>query len=198
MTHVVFDIGNVLIRWDPLHAFADAFGGAEAAGACLARMGFAGLNARADRGALFSELAAEIADEEDRALFASYPERFHLTIAERVPGSWEILARLKAAGVPLHAITNWSEETWPAALALYPALAESFGTIVVSGTERMMKPERAIFDLLCARAGVAPGDCLFIDDSPKNVDGARAAGMEALLFTDAPALERDLTERGLI
>jgi 2-haloacid dehalogenase len=198
MTHVVFDIGNVLIHWDPVAAFADLLGTEAEAKAFLERTGFANLNPRADAGARFSELAEDISDAADRAAFLSYPDLFHLTIQEKVAGTWDILARLKSRDVPLHAITNWADETWPAALATHPELAAQFEVIVVSGTEKLLKPQREIFDLLCARAGVAPEECLFIDDSPKNVAGAEAAGMAAVLFTDAAALETELTERGLL
>jgi HAD superfamily hydrolase (TIGR01509 family) len=69
---------------------------------------------------------------------------------------------------------------------------------IVSGQERLLKPDPRIFALLCNRAGVAPSDCLFIDDSPKNGVGAQAAGMQAELFTTPDALEAALTARGLL
>jgi len=71
-----------------------------------------------------------------------------------------VLDALKAKGVPVHAITNWSVETWPEGLKSHPRLGEVFGTLVISGEEGVIKPEARIFELLCERAGVAPSDCV--------------------------------------
>jgi FMN phosphatase YigB (HAD superfamily) len=119
-------------------------------------------------------------------------------VPNAIEGSWALLDRLTARGVPVHAITNWSAETWPRGLTVHPRLGTAFGVTVVSGREGVTKPDARIFRALCDRAGVAPADCLFIDDGPQNVDGARAAGMDAVHFTGPPALERDLRERGLL
>lgn len=198
MKAIVFDIGNVLVRWDPHLAFTEALGSREAAAEFLERTGFSALNLRADGGETFAELAAEIADAGDRALFADYPAQYHLTIAELLEGTWALMDRLRAKGHPIHAITNWSAETWEAGVALHPRLGSAFGVTVVSGREKVLKPDPAIFALLCERAGVAAGDCIFIDDSPKNVAGAAAFGMDAIQFTAPEALEISLTERGLL
>lgn len=198
MQAVVFDIGNVLVRWDVHRAWLDELGSRAAVQAFLDRIDFPARNLRGDGGARFADLAQELPDPEDRARLAAYPARHHLTIAEKIPGSWEILRRLKARGLETHAITNWSAETWPEGLRLHPELAELLGVIVVSGEEGVRKPERAIFDLFCRRSGHPPEVCLFIDDSPANVAGARAAGWQALHFTDPAALEADLAAQGLL
>jgi HAD superfamily hydrolase (TIGR01509 family) len=198
MTAVVFDIGNVLVRWDARLAFAGATGGLDAAEAFMARIGFDALNLRADGGERFADLAAQIADPADRTIFRSYVENHSLAIAERIDGTWDILDRLRNRGVATHAITNWSAETWPAGLRAHPGLATAFGATVVSGHEGVVKPDPAIFAILCARTGLAPGDCVFVDDNIHNVAGAVAAGMDAIHFTGAAALEAALTARGLL
>lgn len=198
MTHVVFDIGNVLVRWDPVPAFERELGSRAAVEAFLARVDFPARNLRADRGERFGALAQEIADPEDRHLFAAYPDRFARTVKEPIEGTWDLLHRLKKRGCAVHAITNWSTETWPIGLTMHPRLGDVFGVTVVSGHERVTKPERAIFDIFCARAGLAPQECLFIDDRVANVEGARAAGLAAHHFTTPEALEGGLTERGLL
>lgn len=198
MKAVVFDIGNVLVSWDPVAAFLPALGTAAAVDAFLARTGFATLNLRADAGARFADLACEIEDPQDRALFASYPEHFHLSIAETISGTWALARKLRDKGHALHAITNWSAETWPIGLATHPELATLLGEIVVSGREGMVKPAPEIFALLCARTALAPQDCLFIDDSATNVAGALRAGMAAEHFTTPAALEAGLIARGLL
>lgn len=194
---VVFDIGNVLVDWQPHLAWEPELG-LDGAHALIERTGFRTLNARADRGETFADLAAEIDDPRDRDLFGQYVALYQRTVRKRVPGTWEILDRLRARAVPVHAITNWSAETWPEGLSAQPRLADAFGVTVVSGQEGIMKPEAAIFHLLCDRAGVAPDACVFIDDARHNVAGARAAGMDAIHFTDASALDSALQERGLL
>ncbi|MFC7703556.1 HAD family hydrolase [Plastorhodobacter daqingensis] len=196
MKAIVFDIGNVLVKWDPHLAFLDALGSRAAVDEFLTRVDFQSWNYENDRGrSIMGTLDAF--EGPDRDLLAAYKDRFHLTIAEAVPGSWELLDRL-AQRYQVHAITNWSAETWPTGVAAHPRLAEVFGVTIVSGAEGLVKPDAAIFALLCERAGLAPGECLFVDDSEKNVAGARAFGMEAHHFTDAATLERDLTARGLL
>lgn len=196
--NIVFDIGNVLVRWDPVAAFADAFQTRAAAETFLTRTGFSGLNLRGDGGALFADLATEVADPEDAALIAAYPARFHRSVQAKIPGTWDLMAALRAKGHRIHAITNWSAETWPVGVAVHPELASSFEVTVVSGEERVLKPEARIFEILCERANVLPKDCLFIDDSEKNVAGALTFGMDAVLFTGPDQLRSDLSERGLL
>lgn len=200
MRHVVFDLGNVLIGWRAETAFADHFPDDAATRDWMARAGFAEWNRLQDGGRGFAEgLAQARADLGDdlAAPLAGYLDRFPLTIADPVPETWKIAERLAAQGHRLFAITNWGRETWPAALALYPRLATLFEDIVVSGIEGMLKPDPAIYRLLLTRNRLDAADCLFIDDSPANVAGAQAVGMDALLFTDAATLARDLTARGM-
>jgi 2-haloacid dehalogenase len=198
MTAIVFDIGNVLVRWDPYLAFLPDLGTREAVEEFLIRTDFVARNLRADGGERFADLAREIDEPADAALFAGYVERYRLAVAEAIEGTWALMDRLRARGHDIHAITNASVETMPEAYAAHPRLATSFGVTVVSGAERVLKPEPRIFALLCARAGVAAGDCVFIDDSERNVGGARVAGMDAIHFSTPPALERALIARGLL
>lgn len=198
MKAVVFDIGNVLVRWDARQAFAARLGGAAQAASFLERIDFAALNLRADGGETFAELARDIPDPQDRAMLESYPQFFAQTIAEPIEGSWDLLERLRDRGLALHAITNWSAETWPVGVRVHPRLGTAFDTLIVSGRERMLKPDPRIFALLCDRAQVAPQNCLFIDDSPKNIAGARDFGMQAEIFTTPETLEGALIARGLL
>lgn len=197
MKAIVFDIGNVLIHWDPRLAYAPQLGiaGAEA---FLARIGFAALNLRADAGETFAELAQQVPDPKDGALLAQYPARYAASVPAAIEGTWALMDRLRARGHQIHAITNWSAETWPVGIATHPRLATAFGVVVVSGQERIVKPDPRIFALLCERTTLAPQDCLFIDDGLRNVQGARAAGMAAVHFTTPEALEANLIARGLL
>jgi HAD superfamily hydrolase (TIGR01509 family) len=195
---IVFDIGNVLIRWDAALAFLPDLGSRAAAEAFLARTGFAARNLRGDAGENFTDMALEIDDPADRALFAAYVGRYAATIPETIEGTWALIDRLRSRGLQIHAITNWSAETWPIGVATHPRLGTAFGVTVVSGREGVLKPDPRIFALLCDRAGLAPANCLFIDDSAKNIDGARAFGMQAEHFTTPDGLEAALIARGLL
>ncbi len=195
---VVFDIGGVLVDWQPHLAWLDEMGSRDAVEAFMARIDFRALNLRADAGERFADLAANLPDPEDARRLAAYVEAYPKTVEHRIEGTWDILDRLRAQGTPVHAITNWSAETWPRGLLAQPRLAEVFGVTVVSGQEGMIKPDPRIFRLLCTRAGVAPQDCVFIDDGPHNVDGARAAGMDGIHFTGPDALAAALSDRGLL
>ncbi|WP_240804551.1 HAD family hydrolase [Qingshengfaniella alkalisoli] len=198
MRAVVFDIGGVLIQWDPHLAWIDEMGSREAVAEFLDRIDFSARNLRGDQGERFADLAAELDNEADRARLAAYVERYHLTVPAKMPGTWGILYRLKNRGVELHAITNVSAETWPAEVEKFPELGTIFGVAVVSGQERMLKPQPEIFATFCDRAGLKPKDCLFIDDRPDNVEAACAFGMDAVQFTNAQMLEHDLIARGLL
>lgn len=198
MTAIVFDVGNVLLRWDPHLAFLADFRHRDAVDGFFARIDFHARNLRADGGENFADLAAELDDPADAALLAAYVERYALTIPEPIEGTWSLMDRLRARGHAIHAITNWSAETWPVGVATHPRLGRSFGVTIVSGEVRMLKPEARIFHLLCDRADVAPADCVFIDDSEKNITGARAAGMDAVHFTRPEALADALADRGLL
>ena len=103
-----------------------------------------------------------------------------------------ILDELKAQGTPLYAITNWHQDKFRETQARFPFLGTSFRDIVVSGDERLVKPDPAIYRLLLDRNGLEASSCLFIDDSPKNVAGAEAVGMKAHHFTSPEALRAHL------
>lgn len=198
MTAIVFDIGNVLMRWDPVPVFEAELGSRDAVDEFLRRIDFDTRNQRADGGENFADLAAELADEADRERLGLYLSNFPASLVEPIEGTWMLMERLRAGGYPIHAITNWSAETWPSALVAHPRLGDAFETVIVSGAVRMLKPDPAIFRLFCERAGLAPGDCLFIDDKRENCEGAESIGMKAVHFTTPQALEDDLTRRGLL
>ncbi|WP_298849663.1 HAD family phosphatase [uncultured Ruegeria sp.] len=198
MKAVVFDIGNVLIRWDPHLAWLEEMGSREAVAEFLTRIDFLERNLRADGGEVFADLAAELDDAEDRQRLSVYVERYGATVPNKIEGTWQLLYRLKEQGTPVHAITNWSAETWPVGVGAHPELGDVFGVTVVSGQEKLLKPRPEIFHLLCERAGLPPESCIFIDDGLHNVEGARAVGMDGIHFTTPQALEGALIERGLL
>lgn len=194
---VVFDIGGVLVDWQPHLAWADEMD-EDAANAYLDRINFDRINLACDAGCTFSLAAKEIADPEDSARLARYVERYAVTVPRKLTGTWDILYALKKRGTPVHAITNWSSETWPEGVKTHPELGEVFGTTVVSGEIGMIKPSVEIFRHFCRQADVAPQSCVFVDDGLHNCMGAKAAGMEAIHFTGADALRAGLVTLGLL
>jgi len=172
-TTVVFDLGNVLVDWQPHDVWMEELGSKEAVDAFLDRIDFAALNLRCDAGETFTGVAQELAPEDAR-LLSLYVSRFQLCVTAQVPGSWDIVDQLEARGVPLHAITNWSAETWPKGVAAHPRLGTMFGTTIVSGEVKLIKPDPAIYELFLEQSGVPAQDCVFVDDRLDNVMAAKS------------------------
>jgi len=196
---VVFDLGNVLIAWDPHPAIARAVG-PERAALFLADQdfNFGAWNYQQDAGRSWDEaeaLAVSSHPQWERAI-RGYRENFPESLIGAIEDTVQIVRELHAAGIPLFALTNWSEELFPQALRRFEFLG-LFKDIVVSGTEAVAKPDPRIFTILQDRIGHRLADCVFIDDSPRNVAAAAATGLDAILFTDTGHLRADLAARGL-
>ena len=197
MKHVVFDIGAVLVEWQPELAWADELG-LDGARDFMSRISFDKINLACDAGASFAKASKEIADPDDAARLERYVGHYHLTVPSKITGTWDCLYDLKERGINLHAITNWSAEAWPVGVKVHPELGEVFETTIVSGQVGMIKPSVAIFQLLCDRAGIAAESCIFIDDGLHNCVGAKAAGMDAIHFTNPEALRASLEAKGVL
>lgn len=196
---VVFDIGGVLIDWNPVYLYRKLLPDDASIAQFMKDVCNGSWNEQFDAGMPFAAGIAELAQRhpDQAALIEAYWYRWHEMLGGEVPGTVKILERLKTAGVPVHAISNWSAETFPRALERFPFL-DAFEILVVSGREKMVKPGRAIFELFLKRAGVPAGDCLFIDDNPANIATASALGFQTELFRSADALELRLAEMGLL
>jgi 2-haloacid dehalogenase len=129
-------------------------------------------------------------------MIRAYSERWHDMVPGAVEGTPAILEALRAAGVPVYAITNFSAEKFTEAQARF-AFLRGFRDVVVSAHERLLKPDPAIYRVLLERNGLDASRCLFIDDSEKNVRGAEAVGMRAHHFRDARTLAAELARLGL-
>ena len=198
---VVFDLGNVLISWDPVRAVEVAVG-PERARAFVADhdFDFAAWNHANDAGRGL--------DEAEQVALASHPHyaeeivayraHFGASLVGEIAGSVQILRELHAAEVPLFALTNWSADLFPVALDRFDFL-ELFEDIVVSGEEGVAKPDPEIFEVLEERVSHRAGldDCIFIDDSLANVVAAAETGMDAVHFTGPDHLREDLIARGM-
>lgn len=195
---VVFDIGNVLIPWEPRWLFRKLLPDDAAVERFLAEVDFNRWNAQHDAGQAFADgiAAHSAAFPQYQHLFKAYFDRWEESIGEPVHGSVSLARDLRKAGYRTLALTNFSSETFPRAVRLNPFLTE-FEGIVVSGDEKLMKPDAAIYRLLCERYSVAPDRAVFIDDSTHNVDGARDIGMHGIVFRSADQTIRDLEVLGV-
>jgi 2-haloacid dehalogenase len=199
LTTVVFDIGNVLVAWDPRNLYRRYFEGREDQMEWfLKNVCTPAWNVEQDRGRSFREAVDLLVKEhppEWHPMIRAFDEQWHETISGPIEGTVAILKKLKEDETPVYAITNWNQDKFREALERFDFL-NSFDGIVVSGDERVLKPDREIFELFFNRYGVAPQSAVFIDDSLHNVEGARAAGMHALHFTSPETLARDLRTLG--
>jgi len=196
---VVFDLGNVLIRWDPHPAIAAGVGPDEATRFLAADdFDFHAWNHQQDAGRTWAEAEHEAVTSHPhlRDHLLAYRQHFAVSLTGQIDDTVAILRELHAAAVPLFALTNWSGELFPQARERFEFL-ELFEDIVVSGDERVAKPAPEIFAILERRVARPLGDCVFIDDSPANVEAATKAGLDTILFTDTAHLREDLRTRGL-
>jgi 2-haloacid dehalogenase len=196
---VVFDLGGVLIDWNPRHLYRKLFDDEAIMEWFLAEVCHTAWNEEQDRGRTFAAAIEEAAARhpEHRPLIAAYFERWDEMMAGPIAGSVAILEEMKDAGFELHALTNWSAETFPFARERF-AFLDRFETILVSADVGLIKPDPAIFELLLARLGRTAADCLYIDDNPKNAAAAAALGFDAIAFERPDQLRRALSDRGLV
>jgi 2-haloacid dehalogenase len=197
---VVFDLGGVLIDWDPRHLYRKLFAGDEAAVEhFLATVCTHEWNRCQDAGRSFAEGARLLkAKHPDKAeLIDAYGARFDEMIAGPIAGSVEILAELRDRGIPLYGLTNWSAETYPAALQRF-AFLRWFREILVSGEVGLIKPDPRIFALLIERFAIEPHCAVYIDDVEANVAAARPLGIHAIHFTTPAILREELVALGLL
>ena len=196
---VIFDVGGVLIEWHPKYLYSKLLKDEAAIDAFLKEIGFDAWNLALDAGGRWGPAIADLVAKfpHHKELIEAADIRWHEMLPGDIPGTVAILKRLSQAGVPLYAITNFSSEKFVEARKRWPFLA-LFRDIVVSGDEKLLKPEAAIFRLCLDRNGLKAEDCVFIDDVARNIDGARAAGIDAILFETPEQLERDLIARGLL
>ena len=196
---IVFDIGNVLLPWNPRWLFRTLLPDETAVERFLRDVGFDTWNARFDAG---EPMAQGIARHSElfphyRALFEAFQVRWEETLGVPDPAILALKQELRAAGYRVLALTNFSAETFPRARRRHPFLAD-FDGIVVSGEVGLTKPDPAVYTLLCDRHGVRPQNAVFVDDSLVNVEGARAVGMAGVHFHDAATLRAQLAALGVL
>lgn len=199
-TSVIFDVGNVLFRWEPRALYERLIDDDQALDAFLNRVATKEWHFQHDAGRDFADTSAELIAQhpEFAEAIRAWGPRFNEQLPGPVPGMVAIVEALDAARVPIYGITNFSHEFWPPFRARESALFDRFRDIVVSGDERLVKPDRAIYALALKRFGLAGPDAVFVDDSLPNVEAARAMGIHAVHFTDAAAFRAELETVGLL
>jgi 2-haloacid dehalogenase len=194
---VILDVGKVLFQWDLRHLFAKLIADAGELEWFVTHVVTPEWHFQHDAGRPLAEMLPELKAEfpGHAALIDAYAVRFNETIPGPVPGSLELVERLDAAGVPLFAITNFGHEFWQMFRPTQP-IFDRFQNIIVSGTEKLAKPDPAIFRLAITRFGIDPAGALFVDDVAANVAAAEGVGIAGHMFVDADALEIELHRRG--
>lgn len=198
MPTAVFDVGNVLVRWDPFRVYREMIPDEAKRHWFLQNVCTSAWNLEQDRGRSWEEgVALLVANHPEwEAQIRAYDERWHEAVPGLIEDSVAVLEDLKARGDKVYAITNFSREKWAECLIRFPFL-QSFDGVVVSAHERVIKPDPAIYRILFERYDLAPEDCIFIDDSAKNIETARALGMQGIHFVEPIDLRAALAAYGL-
>jgi 2-haloacid dehalogenase len=195
---VVFDIGNVLLRWDPRNLYRKMFREESEMDWFLAHVCDGPWNEEQDRGRSWSDAIAErIARFPDwHHHIRAYDERWLEMLAGEITENVQLLSSLKEAGTRTYAITNFSREKFALARSHYKFF-DLFDGIVVSGEECLMKPDVQIFHRFLERYGLEAQACIFIDDNSRNVAAARSLGMSGIHYQESLDLAQALAECGV-
>lgn len=195
----VFDIGGVLLDWNPRHLYRKLFADEAAMERFLATVCTPLWNLSLDAGKPFAQGVAELVARfpEQAELIRAFDERWQEMVPRAFDDTVALLGELRARGRRLYAITNFSAEKLALERQRWPFLSW-FDGMVVSGEVGLVKPGAAIYRCLLSGYGLAAGDCLYIDDAEINVAGARAVGMHAVRFETAARLRAELEAAGLL
>lgn len=181
--NIIFDFGGVLLDWNPRYLYKSYFNNDEEMEHFLADICNSEWNIKQDAGRPFAEAVKEL-----QAKFPEYAEAIQMydddwgkMLKCELPESIDLLKELKSMGYGIYGLTNWSAEKIGYAFANY-SFFSLFDGIVVSGVEKVVKPDRKIYEILLERYSLKPGECVFIDDNPDNVDMAKVLGINAIRF----------------
>lgn len=196
---IVFDFGGVLIDWNPRYLYRKLIEREEEMEWFLENICTSEWNANFDEGHPFEEGVKQLAQKypEHEELIIAYYQRWPEMLAGEITGTVQILKDIKSANYPVFGLTNWSGETFPIAFERFEFLKLLDG-ILVSGDEKLVKPDPQIFELLCSRFGIEPEKSIFIDDNRENIEAARKIGFDALHFTAPGRLRENLEMRGIL
>lgn len=197
---IIFDFGGVLVNWDPHQVFLKYFSNdLQAIDRFLAEINFSAWNLEQDRGHPFTQAVAELSAQfpQYAHLIRAYDEEWEESITGDIPGTVELLHRLKAAGYPLYGLSNWNMEKYSVVRHKF-AFFDLLDDILVSGEVKLAKPDPAIFQLLLQKINRTPQECLLVDDSTQNIEAAHKMGFVTHHFTSPARLELDLQQMGIL
>jgi 2-haloacid dehalogenase len=199
MKTIIFDLGGVLLDWNPHRLYAPFFNSNAEIDRFLAEINFAEWNMHQDAGRPFAEGVAALSQEFPHYadLIRAYHERWEDSVPGPIEGTVKILKRLKKAGFPLYALTNFSAETFPIMRRRFKFL-KLFEYILVSGEVGMVKPNPKIYKLLLKKIDRPAAKCLFIDDSAANIAAAAALGFDTIRFESPEQLREALINRNIL
>lgn len=196
---VLWDIGNVIVRWDPRTLYSKIFPDPAERDRFLAEVCTMAWHEAHDRGVRFEDNRAGLIARypEHEAAIRAWGDRWWEMFSGPIPETEAAIEALHHRGVPMYGLSNISQHTIEGTLAMSPAFGRLRG-VLVSGAEGLTKPDPAIFRLACERYGHAPQDMLFVDDGTRNIEAARALGFDVHLFADPADLRPALAARGLL
>ena len=194
--NIIFDFGNVLVQWHPELVYGQYFGDEARAWWFLRHVADLDWRQRIDAGESQDDCVAELQARfpDYREAIALYRDRWREMLTDEVPGMRQLIGDLKNQGYELYGLTNWSMETFPEAREHFTIL-QLIDRYVVSGQERLVKPDERLFRVLLDRYGLKAEECTFVDDNPDNVAAACRLGMEGIVFTGADDLRIKLNIR---
>lgn len=200
ITTVIFDLGGVLIDWNPRYLYRSLFADEQAMETFLSAVATPAWNEEQDAGRPLAEATAWLIEQhpEHRQLIEQYYGRWPEMLGGAIPGTVELLTEVRATGrYHLYALTNWSAETFPVALEQF-AFLHWFEGIVVSGAEKTRKPFPDIYRILLTRYHIAPGQAVFIDDNAHNIEAAQATGLHTIHFRSPEQARHELVALGVL
>jgi 2-haloacid dehalogenase len=198
ITAVVFDIGGVLLDWNPRHLYRSVFDEPDEADRFLREVCTFEWHVQHDRGTPMDETIPHLVAQHPHyaSEIEAWRDRYIDMVAGYIDGMVELLTTLRDAGVAIYALSNMPSEMMPRLRLAYPVMDE-FAGVIVSGDELVMKPDPRIYRLLTERFGLRPEHTVFVDDMPANVDAAWQLGFRAVRFESAPQLRAALRRWGV-
>jgi 2-haloacid dehalogenase/putative hydrolase of the HAD superfamily len=196
---VIWDVGNVIVRWNPRTLYSKIFDDPAECDRFLGDVCTMEWHAPTDCGVTFADNIAALSAQHPHYApqIAAWRERWWEMFSGVIPETQAAIEALQAKGVPQYVLSNMSHETFDGTVTMSPVFGLMHG-LVISGHEQVMKPDPAIFTLTCERYGLEPAQTLFVDDSARNIEAARAVGLQTHHFTDPAALRPALVELGFL
>lgn len=197
---VLWDVGNVIVRWDPRAPYATMFEEPADLDWFLSHVCTIPWHVEHDKGVGFPENAAPLIARfpEHADAIRAWDERFHEMLSGPIPETAGVIGALAERDVPQFALTNMPQSKWPAVQAISPSHFAHFRDAIVSGDEQVIKPDRRIYEIVLERTGLQACDLLFIDDSIANIEAAMDMGFHTHHFTDPARLRAAVEQHGLL